>query len=104
MTKQPKDDMGSQLHKLVTNTMLQTMFPNLNTLAHICLTIPVGTASVEQSFSQMKMIKTRLCNRISETSLSHLMKIAIESPEKLSNSDLEKIVDVWNKKSRRVAV
>ena len=46
----------------------------------ICLTIPIGTASVERSFSQMKMIKTRLRNRLGEKSLSHLMKIAIESP------------------------
>ena len=34
-------------------------------------------------------------------SLSHLMKISIESPEKLSDSDLENIVDVWN---RRIVV
>ena len=39
------------------------------------------------------MIKTRLRNRLGEKSLSHLMKIAIESPEKLSDSDLENIVD-----------
>ena len=30
-------------------------------------------------------------NRLGEKSLSHLMKIAIESPKKLSDSDLEKI-------------
>ena len=30
------------------------------------------------------------------------MKIVIESPEKLTDSDLEKIVDVWNRKGRRM--
>jgi len=35
--------------------MLVTM---LGVLANICLTISVSTASVEQSFSQMKMIET----------------------------------------------
>ena len=84
--------------------MLETMFPNLNRLAKICLSIPVGTASVEISFSQMKMIKTRLRNHIGESSLSSLMKIAIELPEKLSNSDLENIIDVRNRKPRRIAV
>ena len=54
LTKQPKKDMGAQLHELVTNDMLKTMFPNLNIFANICLSIPVGTVSVEQSFSQMK--------------------------------------------------
>ena len=85
--------MASQLHELVTNETLISMLPNLNTLTSICLTILIGTASVERSFSQIKMIKTRLRNRLGEKSLSHLMKIAIESPEKLSDSDLENIVD-----------
>ena len=96
--------MASQLHELVTNETLINMFPNLNTLASICLTIPIGTASVERSFSQMKMIKTRLRSHLGEQSLSHLMKIVLESPEKLSDSDLENIVDIWYRKSRRIIV
>ena len=40
------------------------------------------------------MINTRLRNRIGETSLSHLLKIAVESPEKLSDMDLENIVNI----------
>ena len=50
-----QEDMASQLHELVTDETLISMFPNLDTLASICLTIPIGTASVERSFSQMKM-------------------------------------------------
>ena len=68
------------------------------TTANICLTIPVATASVKRNFSQLKMIKTRLRNRLDEKYLSHLMKISIESPEKISDSDLENIVDAWNRK------
>ena len=104
LAKKTQEDMASQLHELVTNETLISMFPNLNTLASICLTIPIGTASVERSFSQVKMIKTRLRSRLGEKSLSHLMKIAIESPEKLSDSDLENIVDIWYRKSRRIIV
>ena len=104
LTKKPQEDMASQLHELVTNETLISMLPNLNTLASICLTIPIGTASVERNFSQMKMIKTRLRNRLGEKSLFHLMKIAIESPEKLSDSDLENVVDIWYRKSRRIIV
>ena len=70
------------------------MCPGLSTLAKICMTIPVGNASVERSFSQMKMIKTRLRNRLGEDNLSNLMKIAIESPENLADEDLEQIIDV----------
>ena len=96
--------MASQLHELVTNETLSSMFPNLNTSASICLTIPIGIASVERSFSQIKMIKTHLRSRLGEKSLSHLIKIATESPEKLSESDLENIIDMWYRKSRRIIV
>ena len=86
------------------NSMMQTMFPNLSILANVCLTIPVGTASVERSFSHMKMIKSRLRNRLGEANLSYLMKITLESPEALSDEELEQIVNVWTKKPRRIAV
>ena len=60
LAKKTKDDMKTQLKELATNEMLETMFPNLNRLAKICLSIPVGTASVEISFSQMKKIKNTI--------------------------------------------
>ena len=104
LAKMPEDDTASQLKELVTNEMLSVMFPNLYKMATICLTIPVSTASVERSFSKMKLIKTRLRNSLGEYSLSHLMKISIESPEKLTDGDLQEIVDVWYRKSRRIAV
>ena len=64
LLKQPKDDISMQLKKLLTNDMLIALFPNLHTLATICLSIPIPTASVEQSFSDMKLIKNHLCNRL----------------------------------------
>ena len=100
LSKQPKGTLYSQLAELTTSDMLRTMFPNISTLANICLSvsIPVSTASVERSFSQLKLIKTRIRNRIGQSSLSYLMKIAIETPEKLSDSDLDAIISVWNRK------
>ena len=41
---------------------------------------------------------------LSDTSLLHLMKIAIKSPDQLTNSDLEDILDLWNRNGRRIAV
>ena len=66
--------------------------------------IPDGTVSVKHSFSHMKMIKSRLRNRLGEANLSYLMKIALESPEALSDEELEQIVNVWIRKPRRIAV
>ena len=103
ITNQPREDIKEQLKEFSTNSMMQTMFPNLSILANVCLTIPVGTASVEGSFSHMKMVKSRLRNRLGEANLS-LMKITLESPEALSDEELEQIVTVWTRKPRRVAV
>ena len=84
--------------------MIKTLFPNLSKIDAICLSIPVTTASVERSFSQMKLIKTRLRSSLNDKSLSNLMKIALESPDELTDSHLEEVVNVWNRKSRRIVV
>ena len=104
ITNQPREDIKEQLKELSTNSMVQTMFPNLSIVANVCLTIPAGTASVECSFSHMEMVKSRLRNRLGEDNLSYIMKIALESPEALSDEELEQIVTVWTRKPRRIAV
>ena len=96
--------MKAQLKELASNDMIKTLFPNLSKIGAICLSIPVTTASVERSFSQMKLIKTRLRSSLNDKSLSNLMKIALESPDELTDSHLEEVVNVWNRKSRRVVV
>ena len=78
ITNQPKEDTNEQLKELSTISMLETVCPSLSTFANIHLTLPVGTASVEPSFSQMKMINTtigRLKNHLGEANHSHLMKM-----------------------------
>ena len=53
IAKEPKEDMLSQLNNLITTDMLKTMYPNLNILANVFMTIPVGTALAERSFSKL---------------------------------------------------
>ena len=96
--------MKAQLKELASNDMIKTLFSNLSKIGAVCLSIPVTTASVERSFSQMKLIKTRLRNSLNDKSLSNLMKIALESPDELTDSHLEEVVNVWNRKSRRIVV
>ena len=96
--------MKAQLKELASNDMIKTLFPNLSKIGAICLSIPVTTASVERSFSQMKLIKTRLRSSLNDKSLSNLMKIALESPDELTDSHLEEVANVWNRKSRRIVV
>ena len=63
-------------------------------LLNILLVLPVGTASVERSFSQMKLAKTRLRSRINGRNLAGLMPIATEGPE-LINVVLMKFLDIF---------
>ena len=47
----------------------------------IFLAFPIGTALVERSFSHLKMIKTRLCSRLSDCSVAQIIRILTEGPE-----------------------
>ena len=91
------------LAHLLTNHTLKAGFPNLESLASICVILPVTTATVKRSFSDMKLVKTRLRSRLSEDTLDQAMQVCIEGPEKLSYGELETIVEHWkNKKKRRL--
>ena len=70
-------------------------FPNLSKLAEILEVLPVTTATVEQSFSSMKLIKTRLRSRMGEETLEHAMQICIEGPQQLSDGTLEHIIEEY---------
>ena len=43
--------------------------PETFRMMNIFLALPIGTASVEQSFSHLKMIKTWLCSHLSDCSV-----------------------------------
>ena len=77
------------------------IFPEIFKLLNIILVLPVGTASVERSFSSMKQIKTRLRNRLTNDNLAHLMRIAIEGPE-LSSVNFDEVFEVFKEKNRRI--
>ena len=55
----------------------------------------------KRSFSQMKMNKTRLRNRLSDCNVSRLMKIAMEGPE-LSSVPFDEILAVFKETNRRI--
>ena len=65
------------------------------------MALPVGTASVERSFSEMKLIKSHLHSRLADSNLEHLMKIVVEGPQ-LTNVDRDGILDIYKQKNRRI--
>ena len=56
---------GELLRKLF-QTKKHMSFPHLYLLVKLALVLPVSTSIIERVFSTMKIIKTSLCNRISE--------------------------------------
>ena len=77
------------------------IFPEIFKLLNILLVLPVGAATVERSFSHMKQIKMRLCNRLNDANLSHLMRIVIEGPE-LSSINFDEVLEVFKEKNCRI--
>ena len=49
----------------------------------------------------MKLIKTRLRSRLSDSNLEHVMKISIECPP-LTDVDFNAILDIFKQKNRRI--
>ena len=78
-----------------------SIFPQMFSLMNILLAIPMSTATVERSFSQMKLVKNRLRNRHSDVSLPQHMRIAIEGPE-LTDINFEEILDIFGQQNRRI--
>ena len=87
--------------KVKMESNYSVIFPEIFKILNNPLVIPVATTSVERSFSQMKMIKTRLRNRLADTTLARLMRIATEGPE-LGDANFDKILEVFGEQNRRL--
>ena len=91
------------ISKLCCDSSWAVIFPNISTLAKICRVIPVQTADVERTFSQLKLIKTRVRNRMNEKTLDALLRIAIEGTS-ISEFPISDAVKLWAaKKKRRIS-
>ena len=65
---------------------------------------PVSSNSlglVEQSFSHLKMIKTRLYSRPSDCCVAQLMRILIEGPE-IDAVEFEEILEIFKEHNHRI--
>lgn len=87
------------------NSDIATAFPNLAKVAAIVNVLPVITATVERSFSAMKLIKTTLRSRLGADALEQTMRICTEGPDQLSDDVLESVVDHYKSvKKRKLAL
>ena len=75
----------------------------IDRLIRFVLTLPVSTATTKRAFSAMKLLKTRLCNRMEDEFLADNMIVYIEK-EIVGNFTIEMIMDeFYSMKNRRQA-
>ena len=65
------------------------------------LAFRLGAASGELSFICLKMIITRLCIRLSDSSVAQLMRISIEGPE-IDAVEFEEIMEIYKEHNHRM--
>ena len=71
-------------------------------LIRLVLTLPVSTATTERAFSAMKLVKTRLRNKMEDGFLRDCLLIYIEKEIAIGFST-DEIIDEFNTEKRRVA-
>ena len=77
-------------------------YPLINRLIRLVLTLPVSIATTERAFSAMKLVKTKLRNRMEDDFLASYLITYIEK-EIASSFDIDSIIDAFNDmKERRV--
>jgi len=67
----------------------------------ILVVVPITTATVHRSFSDMTLVKTRLRNHLGDTSLDHTMRVSIEGPVTLDNAKFRLYSNQWKDKKKQ---
>lgn len=90
------------LSLFILNENLSSIFPDVFTATMICITIPITSASVERSFSKLKLIKNYLRNTMSQDRLSSLALLNIERLQ-TAEIDVDNIINIFaNAKVRKM--
>ena len=72
---------------------MQITYPSCMLLLELLFLFPLSVACVERVFSKMKLIKTRLRNKLLQVSLDPLIRISTEAPYEFSDTEYEFSVD-----------
>ena len=89
------------LSKILVETKKNVVYPLLYLLVKLVIILPVATASVEQVFSAMNLVKTRLRNHLGDAFLNDCLVTYIKR-KYLITLIMEKVIQGYqNMKSRR---
>ena len=76
--------------------------PNLMYLANWGLAIPVTSVECERDFSRLKLVKTRLRNRLGAVNLSRLLRVSINGPDVTEFPFEDALVEWHNQQKHRL--
>ena len=85
---------------LVILSSMQAAFPDLYNLISASVTIPVTSATAEQSFSTLNRVKSYLRSTMAEDRLNNISILSIES-ELSRNIDYDKVIDKFSLMNQR---
>lgn len=88
----------SYILSVVKENNAHLVFPNMTELLKTYGTLPVSTATVERSFSKLKLVKTKLRSLCKEERLSDLLLLAIEKDIPINDND---VIDIFRDMANR---
>ena len=78
---------------LSVDYVCKSLYRSCMLLLELLLLFLLSLACVERVFSKIKLIKTRLCNKLLQVSLDSLIRISNEALDKFSDTEYEFFVD-----------
>ena len=90
------------LCRCLVETGRLTIYNLIDRLLRLLITLPVSTATAERAFSSMKIIKTRLRNKMEDDNLTNQMLINIEGGI-LENYSYDDVIEYFRKTKNRSA-
>lgn len=89
------------LCRCLVETGRHTIYNLIDRLLRLLITLPVSTASAERAFSSMKIIKTRLRNKMEDDYLANNLLVNIEGGILETYTHEDVIADFRSKKDRK---
>ena len=78
----------------------QELFPCCMDLLELSIMFPLSVSYIEKLFSKMKLIKIRLRNQLSQTSLDSPLHISMEKSAQFSDDEYKHFVDTLKKQPK----
>ena len=79
------------------------IIPNVMYLLELATLMPLSNSCVERIFSRLTWVKTKLRNSLGDENLDRILRILVESPDKINDADLEIMITNFKSLSEQSA-